>query len=68
MLAAPIPANEREPVAALRRYDVLDTAPEPPFDDIVWLAARLCGTPMALVSLVDSERDFFTAVVGSDLR
>jgi PAS domain S-box-containing protein len=46
------------------RYDVLDTAPEPQFDDIAALAAQLCDVPTALVSLLDTDRQWFKARVG----
>ena len=55
------PRHSQEParLAALRALDILDTAPERDFDDAVALAARICDTPMALVSLVDAERQWF---------
>jgi PAS domain S-box-containing protein len=62
-LAAPLPANEPERLDALRRYGVLDTPPEHAFDDLALLASQICGTPVALVSLVDSERQWFKARV-----
>ena len=68
MLAAPVPAVEEARIAALRRYGVLDTDPEQGFDDMAWLAGEICGTPMAFVSLVDTEREFFKAAVGSNER
>ncbi|TCP30070.1 GAF domain-containing protein [Sphingomonas sp. BK235] len=49
---------------ALQRLDVLDTEPETAFDDIVALASQLCNTPVALVSLVDHDRQWFKARVG----
>ena len=52
---------------ALRRYNILDTGPEPAFDDIARLASRTCRTPIALVSLVDDRRQWFKARVGTDL-
>lgn len=55
-------------VAALRRYGVLDTAPEAAFDDLTTLAARRCGMPMAVVSLRDSDRLWFKSRVGVELR
>ncbi|HVM08565.1 MAG TPA: response regulator [Acidimicrobiales bacterium] len=61
---APIPAHEDRRLDALRRYEVLDTAPEAAFDGIARLAARVLGTPMALVSLVDESRQWFKARVG----
>src|SRR5918998_2269777 len=51
-------------IAALCDLAVLDTAPEPGFDDAVALACQLCGTPVALVSLVASDRQWFKARVG----
>jgi hypothetical protein len=47
---------ESERLAALRSYRVLDTPPEPEFDDLVQLAARACQTPVALISLIDERR------------
>ena len=57
---------ERLRLAALRRYDVLDTPPEPEFDEVATLAADLLRTPMALVSLVDEHRQWSKARVGVD--
>lgn len=51
---------------ALAGYLILDTAPEPDFDDIVLIAQRVCETPTALVSLVDADRQWFKARVGFD--
>ncbi|MES2754311.1 MAG: GAF domain-containing protein [Pseudomonadota bacterium] len=51
-------------LAALAAYGILDTPPEQAFDDIAELAAALCETPVALVSLVDSDRQWFKARVG----
>jgi two-component system, sensor histidine kinase and response regulator len=65
---APLPADEPERLVALRAYDVLDSEPEQSFDDIVRLAAQVCGTPIALVSLVDAERQWFKAKVGLEPR
>lgn len=53
--------------AALARYQVLDTEPEQAFDEIVALAAHLCKVPMALVSLIDAERQWFKARIGVDV-
>ena len=53
--------------AALDAYEILDTAPEQAFDDIVRLAATLCGTPGALVSLIDRDRQWFKARLGVDV-
>ena len=58
--------TERDRVAALRDYGVLHTAPEPDFDDVVALAAQICDAPTALISLVDSDTQWFMARVGLD--
>lgn len=61
--AAPRPDNEPERLEALRRYRVLDTPPGQPFEDLALLASHICGTPVALVSLVDADRQWFKARV-----
>ena len=55
---------ERERLAALQRYRVLDTPPEEPFDRLARLAARVLGTPIAAVTLVDADRVWFKAEIG----
>ena len=67
MFKPPLPTNEARRLAALRSYDVLDTPPERAFDDLTTVAARVCGAPIALVSLVDEARQWFKAKVGTDL-
>ena len=56
MIPAAKPADEEKRIAALERYGVLDTLPEAVYDDITLLASRICGTPVALISFVDAER------------
>jgi PAS domain S-box-containing protein len=63
---ARLPANENTRLQALRAYDILDTPPERACEDLVQLAAQFCGTPIALISLVDSGRQWFKARVGLD--
>src|SRR3954453_9226954 len=66
-MQAPLPDNETDRLAALYGLDILDSAPEQDFDDIVALASNVCGTPMSLVTLVDTDRQWFKARVGTDL-
>lgn len=62
------PVEDPDRLRALDAYGVLDTARERAFDDIAQLAARLCGTPMAQVSLVAGDRQWFKAEVGIQAR
>jgi len=62
-----VPDDEMQRVAALGEAQVLDTEPEPDFDDIAVLAAEVCGTPISLVTLIDADRQWFKAKVGFDL-
>ena len=65
---APLPACEHERLEALRRYDILDTPPEDDFDRLATLAALLCETPIALVSLLDERRQWWKARCGVRLN
>ncbi|QXQ07367.1 PAS domain S-box protein [Sphingosinicellaceae bacterium] len=64
----PDSSEETSRRAALSRYDILDTSSEPEFDDIVFLAAQICGAPTALISLIDGRRQWFKAAVGIEAR
>ncbi len=63
-MIAPLPKNEPARLEALRQYEILDTDPEEVFDDITRLAAYICQTPIAVISLVDKDRQWFKARVG----
>ena len=65
-MRAPLPSNEAARLNALYEYEILDTDPEGAFDDITRLAAHICGTPIAAVSLVDADRQWFKSKVGID--
>jgi signal transduction histidine kinase len=67
-IPAPFPSGEDERAASLEHLGILDSAPEPEFDDIVMLASTWCNVPIALVSLVDRERQWFKACIGLDVR
>ncbi len=60
------PKNESERLRALESYSILDTGPEPGFDDLTTLVARMLGVPIALVSLVDADRQWFKSRYGLD--
>jgi GAF domain-containing protein len=64
MLRAPIPPDEPQRMQSLREYQVLDTQPEPVYDDITHVAAGVCDTPIALIALIDGTRNWFKARVG----
>ncbi len=64
MPAAPVPPTEPARLADLHRYGLLDTPPEPGFDDLAAVAAHVCQTPIALVVFLDADRQWFKARVG----
>jgi len=66
MIAAHIPDSEAARQRELDSYRILDTVPEQSYDDLVRIASAICGTPMAMVSLIDRERQWFKAVRGLD--
>ena len=62
--AIPRPDNEAERLEALRRYALLDTAADADFDLLTVIAATLCGTPYAFISLVDADRVWYKSSYG----
>jgi PAS domain S-box-containing protein len=60
--------SERDRLAELDRYDILDTPPDPAFDDIVQLASQICHAPIAIVNLIAENREWFLAEKGFGIR
>jgi|SRR5579863_8374786 len=64
MIVAPSPPNEEGRLEALRKLEILDTPAEKAFDDLVRLALYICETPIAAVSFIDKDRQWFKSKVG----
>ncbi len=68
MTEIPISKNEAERIKALHSYHILDTADEKEFDDLTTLASAICQTPVALISLIDGERQWFKSAKGVTVK
>lgn len=64
----PFPANEVQRLKALEAYKILDTLPEESFDNLAELAATICGVPVAFISLMDKDRQWFKARYSVDAQ
>ncbi|MBL0737594.1 response regulator [Flavobacterium sp. GN10] len=60
----PIPENELQRLAALKRYNILDTLPDDAFDDATRLVSYICGVPIAHISFIDEDRQWFKSEIG----
>ena len=68
MITPDVPANEHERLQALYEYDILDTLPEADFDYLTKIASQICDTPIALITLIDTSRQWFKSTVGLDVK
>ena len=68
MQTAPIPSNEKERMEALHRMAILDTAPEKRFDYITNQAAAYFNAPISMISIIDSEREWYKSCYGLDIK
>jgi PAS domain S-box-containing protein len=68
MPQAHLPENEAARLNALMECEILDTEHEREFDDLTQLAAMLCGAPIAMISLIDKDRQWFKSVVGLSVQ
>lgn len=68
MIIPQIPQNEKERLNALLAYQILDSAPEKDFDDIVVLASEICNTPMSTITLIDKKRQWFKSKIGLEFE
>ena len=63
-MTCPIPSNEEQRLKALYGLQILDTLPEEDFDDLTTLASQIVGVPIATITLVDRDRQWFKSKIG----
>ena len=68
MIKPGFPKNELERVSCVKKYDLLDTLPESDFDNITSLVATICDVPISLITLLDTDRNFFKSHHGVDIQ
>jgi GAF domain-containing protein len=68
MKISPLPENEEKRLETIQSFHILDTEDEDDFDGIVELASQLCDAPIALITLIDRNRQWFKAKTGSDTK
>lgn len=66
MISAAKPSNESERISTLYEYDLLDSMPEKEYDDVTRIASSICNMPIALITLIDNERQWFKSKMGID--
>ncbi|MDX2350305.1 MAG: ATP-binding protein [Porticoccus sp.] len=67
MQLATVPENDQDRLKALYRYNILDTEEEQEFDDLAYMASYICQTPIAVITMVDENRQWFKSKIGLDV-